>query len=600
MFEPSASSSDDEGESSMPGDLGDQAKRKPLSGSQHHSSSSDALSLVEKRVVVFVPSVTSVSSRSVVSTTMVDEQETCVAISSSSVRADKDCGNDDVDDDDFIVHENDVDISTADPDPHSVAAALALHEKEMNAEIKRRTSSFSCLPRGGLVATAASISAATLGSSALIIPYCFQRSAIIPGSLMLILNALFTCYTVFLLGRLLARLGETSYEALTARLLGSAGAGKATALSVAFFGWGCAAVYAAVLKSVLGPFALRLAPAAWSSTSQDSERVKIVVSAIAGLCTQVPLSLREHIQSLRYFSTLGTCSVLLLGFAVAHRCWFSSSPSGDGVVATRSASNISGTTAPFSSPQERISARLVVPTNVAEFTATLGIFAWSYACQTNTIPCFDELRDKSASRLAKACAMAVFMCTFFYCMIGTAGVGAFGADLHENVIENLLPHQQDGDQISLDGILACMSVGVTVVGCFPVSLLPAREAILEATASLFSDSRGSDNIDDSDSTQRRRFRLGLFMSLTALFTGILAPGLVSICSMVGGFTGVWLSFCLPVYLTWLHGELLNPAASQFYSLWHVAACGTVLVFGAGSGAIGSCVAIMNVAASDRV
>jgi len=433
----------------------------------------------------------------------------------------------------------------------SSSSSSSTSKKKQKNWIQKRMSQL--LPKGGLVSSAANVSAATLGSSALIIAYCFQRSAIVPGSLVLICNMGFTVYTIWLLMRMLDRLGEESYEGVANRICGKK-FGKSAALCVAFFGWGCAAVYAAVLKSVLATFVPMVLPDDGTTFLHklSPNAKEQVFAAVVGLVTQVPLALKEEMNSLRFVSTVGTFSIIVLVISVVHH-------------AIREDPNITSA---------RVESRIITPLGWNEMFQTMGIFVFSYCCQTNTFPIYEEMADRSAYRMSLASVLALTVCTLFYIIVGVSGLAAFGPDVTDNIVKNFI---MDGST-STDAILCCVSVGITVLGSFSVSLLPAREAILEAFG--------------YDKNQSYRLGLGIFLAISALILGIISPGLVTICSVVGGAVGTWISYIFPVYLTYSHGELLNPS-SPYFGWKHVVMCSIVMICGAGVGAVGSVLSIVH-------
>lgn len=401
-----------------------------------------------------------------------------------------------------------------------------------------------------LVVATFNLSATIIGGGVLSLPYAFSKTGLLLGIVLMMIAAVITERSLYLLCLCSRLTGATSY--------GEVG-------EAAFGPW-----MEYFISGVLGIFLvfviiayMVLAQDIWSSLVEIAARLEtppnkdLVLVAIVILIT--PFLVQGTLHALRFNCYIGFSSVSILCLALVHHAWVSTN-----------------------------SYILWWSNDLEDILIAFPIITLSFLSIFNVLPIQNALLRPTRSRILLAIDGAMMSCFVLTTVFGVAGFLFAGEATDGNILNNC---DSSGSDLFL--FLGKVGCGVTVVLAMPMMLLPCRASLLEvldvlvngphktpvekeeeeSQALLKSGSGGGDDdeygsippeenptISDDASTrdqkrQRRKISITdnttvhyistLLIVITCYMVAINVPGVAIVWSIIGCFMGYVLSFILP-------------------------------------------------------
>eukprot|EP00518_Triparma_eleuthera_P012505 CAMPEP_0182473796 /NCGR_PEP_ID=MMETSP1319-20130603/24570_1 /TAXON_ID=172717 /ORGANISM="Bolidomonas pacifica, Strain RCC208" /LENGTH=421 /DNA_ID=CAMNT_0024674631 /DNA_START=110 /DNA_END=1372 /DNA_ORIENTATION=+ len=312
-----------------------------------------------------------------------------------------------------------------------------------------------CLPvptvrPGSLSSSVFNLCSATLGAGALSLPYAFSLAGLTASIFLLLLAAASTLLSIHLLIRSSHKCGCRSYEEMTVGLFGRQ-VGALVESSIIVFCFGTCVAYIVAVGDILDQNLLAALPKPEGWWGGLFNREGLMVVFTAGV--MFPLSLNERINSLRYSSLFGICSIFFLVLSTTYHSLHSLYLNGY-------AATWSLTPHPYVGTWKGV-------------VKACPIIMFAFTCQVNVFSIYDELSSRSRRKMDRVGRNAVALCVAAYAMMGTFGSLDFGEDTSPNVLQNYCVGKTH------DPVMVVASVGivVTIVMAFPLNVFPTRYTI---------------------------------------------------------------------------------------------------------------------------
>ncbi|DAZ94002.1 TPA: hypothetical protein N0F65_007246 [Lagenidium giganteum] len=350
-----------------------------------------------------------------------------------------------------------------------------------------------------------------LGSGTLAVPFAIASSGWLLGNAIMLAIAMITRYSVFLLLSASDRAGVNcakTYESLGHYTMGKFGTMLAE-FTFIFGGFGTLVSYFIFITDLFSiVFAVRAAK-------------KWIVTVVCTAFVVLPLSLNRKIGKLRLASVMAILSITYVVIFVWIAC----------VVAYNNKSS----TVEFG----KVEAVRFEPGSV--YTVTLLIAA--FACHNTALPVYDELRDRSISRMNKAVVGAIAIAFILYETIGLCGYLQFGRDTKDNILLNFSPEYVSANpSIKFPLLLGRTAMAVALLLTTPIAMWPFRSCILSVFLRIKNDGVQT----PSSAATRREYTIVTIVSQTLiLFCSIFVPSVKIPLSIVGSVSGSLLIFIMP-------------------------------------------------------
>ena len=430
----------------------------------------------------------------------------------------------------------------------TVAIADAVHEpieSEEQLELKvpfSPTGGF--IRKGGLASSAFNLASTALGAGILGIPWSMAQSGMLVGLIFLIFCCIGAIYSIWLLMRLVNILDAPTYELLAEKTFGKKGRYTA-ALSLLLTTFVGSILYMKVIGSIMTPVHAEIVK---STTFPDGDWGIRLVQFIFWLAVMLPLSLLKEINSLRYPSMVGVCSVFFLIMAIIIH-----------MSLNRSAEDV------------RHNAVVATVPSLG-WLQSLNNIKFAFGAQTTAFPVYAELRPHVLPLMTKATTIAMIGCLFLYCATGYLGLLDFGRGVPDNLLDAFQEPMREWYLI-----LAYVSFCFTIVVSFPIMMLPCRDACIQWFL-------GYENPADCPDAKRRG--VVIVLSTTSMAIGLFVPSLNLMFGILGGVFANLVSFVLPAAIAlktgWTRDEV---------GLLHVIGVWALLAAGALLGPLGTIVSI---------
>ena len=400
------------------------------------------------------------------------------------------------------------------------------------------------LKKGSLASSAFNLASTALGAGILGIPWSMAQSGMLVGLIFLIFCCIGAIYSIWLLMRLVNMLDAPTYELLAQKAFGKKGRYLA-ALSLMLTTFVSSILYVKVVGSIMTPVHAEIVK---STTFPDGDWGIRLVQFIFWLVVMLPLSLLKEINSLRYPSMIGVCSVVFLIMAVVIH-----------ISLNRSAQDV-----------EDNAVVATVPS--LEWVQSLNNIKFAFGAQSTAFPVYAELRPHILPLMTKATSIAMIGCTIIYCVAGCLGVLDFGRGVPDNLLDAFQEPMREWYLI-----LAYVSFCFTIVVSFPIMMLPCRDACIQWFL-------GYENPADCPDAKRRG--VVIVLSTTSMAIGLFVPSLNLMFGILGGVFANLVSFVLPAAIAlktgWTRDEV---------GLLHVIGVWALLAAGALLGPLGTIVSI---------
>lgn len=354
------------------------------------------------------------------------------------------------------------------------------------------------MPTGGVLASGFSFSAASMGAGTLGLPAAMLAAGSVMGSIMLVLVCLSTIYSIRLLAIIVEKTGYMTYEQMSLGLVGKYFE-KLTAFLIVMFCWGCTITYVVVVGDVMSKLS---AISWWPAAFTGSGGVRLT-TIIYWACFMLPLSLAREINSLRYASTLGVASTIILVTSIVVH----SANAGPAVAKEN-----------LTFFEFDINMVVAMPT-----------FIFSYCCQTNAFEIYTEMKPRTVKQMTTNCSLSMIICTTIYIVAGIAGFANFGSDTRGDILNNFNPLQDAYLSV------AFFAVTITMTAAFPICIFPTRDAVLQVMGypSAY------------DCPNYVRLLVCLALSVGSLILGLFIPNIQVLFGVLGGICGSSLAFIWP-------------------------------------------------------
>jgi amino acid permease len=350
---------------------------------------------------------------------------------------------------------------------------------------------------GSTVSSVFNLCSATLGAGALSLPYAIAKSGIVLGSLLLIIGALLTIYSIKLLIYCRMRTRLNSYEDLSIKLFSKRFAAFVE-LNIAIFCLGILVAYIIAAADIIHPLAVRYFSVLGDVVTNRNWLILILVGLI-----MLPLSFNEMVSSLRYASLIGVASIVYLVLAIC------------GV----SIKHLSKNGLPSLDFEDMFSASW-------DICLSIPIIMFAFTNQVNVFSIFTELHRPNLRRMKRVVSGSTLITFGLYFLIGIFG-------FLQNV-KNTRPDILDNYDITQPEIaIAQIAVGITVILAFPINVFPLRFTI---DALLFPNSSPS--------------KCGIITRTTILVSiatamALCIPKIDIVFALIGSFCSSLVCFILP-------------------------------------------------------
>lgn len=291
-----------------------------------------------------------------------------------------------------------------------------------------------------------------IGVSILAMPYCFVRSGLLLSIVLLILSALLTRLSCYLLLKSAFLLRRRNFELIVQDVLGPGGRIMAEVGLIGFLLGTCVAYFI-----MIGDLAPKIMVELLNIDTDYNLRTICVL--ILALFVALPLSLLKRVDSLTSCSLL---SMLLYSFLIIKLLF-----------ETNSKLMNSSTGLTYEDTYDKI-----VYWNISGLLTTFPIFCMAMSCQTSLFEIFDASFACSETDTIKRdtgiITKAIYLCLFAYTTVGLLGSVAFhDRELHGNLLIAFEP--------SLTTTLTKIGFIVTLLLSFPLCVFPCRTSVYSLT-----------------------------------------------------------------------------------------------------------------------
>ncbi|OQS03451.1 Amino Acid/Auxin Permease (AAAP) Family, partial [Thraustotheca clavata] len=347
-----------------------------------------------------------------------------------------------------------------------------------------------------------------LGSGTLAVPFAIASSGWFAGLSVMIIIALITRYSVYLLMQASDAAGNSAaktYESLGHYTMGKYGTYLAE-FTFIFGGFGSLTSYFIFITDLC------------SVQFSISPSKRSLVTLFFTFFIVLPLSLSRRLAKLRISSILATFAV---GYVV---CLFLVVF----IVVSSSSSFV-----PVQVPAVNI-------TSGSVYTITLLIQA--FACHNTALPVYEELQDRSISRMNRAVVGAISLAFVLYSIIGFCGVFTFGSNTMDNVLLNFNPEFLENYPLIKSPLwFGRLCMGIALLFCAPIAMWPFRSCVLSVLLRVY---HGKQVPSSAASTLvYRSTTLGLIILI--LIAALFVPSVKIPLSIVGSVAGSLIIFIMP-------------------------------------------------------
>jgi amino acid permease len=294
------------------------------------------------------------------------------------------------------------------------------------------------------------LSATIIGGGVLSLPYAFSKTGLVLGTVLMMIAAIITERSLYLLC-LCARLtGATSYGEV-----GEAAFGPWMEYMISFV-LGIFLIFVIIAYMVL-------AQDIWTSvlkiafSMEDPPNKDFVLLVIVVMIS--PFLMQETLHALRFNCYVGFSSVSILCLALVHHAWTT-------------------TLAASESPATADNNLVLWSTRLEDILIAFPIITLSFLSIFNVLPIQNALLRPTRTRVLMAIDGAMGSCFVLTLVFGAAGYIYAASQTDGNILNNC---HSESDPFLFLGQLGC---GVTVVLAMPMMLLPCRASLLEVIDAL--------------------------------------------------------------------------------------------------------------------
>mmetsp|Transcript_25772 Transcript_25772/g.28870 ORF Transcript_25772/g.28870 Transcript_25772/m.28870 type:complete len:495 (+) Transcript_25772:83-1567(+) len=302
--------------------------------------------------------------------------------------------------------------------------------------------------KSNVVVAVFNLTASIMGGGLLSIPYAFSKSGILLGSLLMVVAAIITERSLYLLCLCSRLTGATTYGEV-----GEAAFGKSMEYFISF----TLGIY--LMFAITGYMVLvkdiwtSLVDIIGNMNEENPPNGELVLGIIIILIT--PFLVQKSLYALRFNCYISFTSVSILCLALIHQAW------------TSTASTTSSVMLWLNSDV------LWWSSNFEDVLIAFPIISLSFAGIYNVLPIQNSLKNPTRSRILLAVDGSILSCFVVTQLFGLAGYLYAGKQTDGNILNNCDPAH---DLFLLLGQFCC---GITVILAMPMLLLPCRTSLLE-------------------------------------------------------------------------------------------------------------------------
>ena len=319
-----------------------------------------------------------------------------------------------------------------------------------------------------------------VGGGVLSLPFTFAIMGVVFGPLALVVSAIMSDFSIYLLLSMSRRQGDLSYEDVAAKTLGEPA--RAFLLVLLFLlTFLCAAAYFVLAADLLQPIVTAFID---STLSEHDARFYVMVGF---MCLVGPLSFFKKLNALRFTSFLSIISISVLGVVLFYKLMtvkpthFIIHPSSNHSHNNNSMQllnimiNNNHSIHPIHPPIQINNGTIlkhikIWPNSFDDFMYALPISTVAYLCHFNVLPTNKELIKPTKSRIKRMIHSTIGICLSLYMVIAFCGY-LFSLDLTCGDILNNYRNNDPAISIGRVGLV------ITLAMSFPLLVLPCRKVL---------------------------------------------------------------------------------------------------------------------------
>mmetsp|Transcript_28329 Transcript_28329/g.42360 ORF Transcript_28329/g.42360 Transcript_28329/m.42360 type:complete len:514 (+) Transcript_28329:1720-3261(+) len=393
--------------------------------------------------------------------------------------------------------------------------------------------------------------ATIVGGGILSVPLAFQKCGLVLTTALMIVSALGTDFSLYILCSSGRRTGATSYADVCRRAYGP-GLELFLTLVLFVFLMFVMVAYMVLVRDIFTPI---VSPLATSFMQGEPDTAAVGDYVLLGIViAMIPFFLQKDLHALRYNCYVGFVSISVLCVAIAYRAWENY---------------------PASSSNGSLNIKMF-PSSFVDVLFAFPIPILSFMCQFNVLGIQGSLVNPTRQRIRQIIDGAVaasFVLTFSF---GLGGYLYAGDDTNGNILLNFEP----GDRVIIVGKVGC---GVTITLAMAMMLLPCRETLLALGPQLRAWKQNNNNeISDMKGTEDEE--IASIQSGTSSGYGAVSEEMPLITEAMSGYHHVEAASRLTEILTHVFSTLIIAsicyacavAAPGVAVVWSI--CGSSLAF----------------------
>ncbi|OQS03871.1 sodium-coupled neutral amino acid transporter [Thraustotheca clavata] len=363
-----------------------------------------------------------------------------------------------------------------------------------------------------------------IGGGVLLLPYTIARSGIVLGCFMMLLCAMGSSFTLYILVSCSRRSGAQSYEEIAKNAFGKRMQVFTMILLIlliflAFVG------YVILVRDIAGSLASQFIFGRTLSIHEEN----LVAMTLIGCVT--PVLFLQKMNALRYTSVVGLCTVGIFAIGIFYRA----------------IEKISGPT--FNSTTIKY-----VADNVEDPMYALPIVISSFLCHFNVLPVYGELHKPTRHRLKRVVTTTVFSTSIFYMVLGTLGY-IYAYEQAQGVQGDIL-NNFDRDDIIMN--IGRCGILTTICSSLPLLILPCRRTLYRLLLVIKESYQRIEENEHKpllatpiDDTTEKPIPLVPHIILTivilamAFYLAFSLPGVAVVWNIMGSTVGILISYVLP-------------------------------------------------------
>jgi amino acid permease len=362
-----------------------------------------------------------------------------------------------------------------------------------------------------------------VGGGVLSLPFAISVQGVFGGIIALILSAMASDFSIYILIASSRSRGARGYEDVAAAAMGES-ARVVTVFLIFAITFLISIAYTILCADLL------TALVDLASNNQIIAAVSREYVIIGFIIAVSPLTFFRKMDALRFTSILSVCAVFVLGLVTAYKLivfgmlksepWkneTAAAPAPSRATFFLPLSTANNTTFPIEYSRSYnhtlpLGEILWWPKSYEDYIYAIPIEAVAFLCHFNVLPMQDELIRPTRARVQKVTHTTLYICSFLYALIALTGYFRFTSSTCGDYLNNFL----NADPIATIGRIGLF---LTLYCSFPLVILPCRSSFNRLIGLLFKSKRnGNDNgnsngkSNDANESQEENEELGVNQS----------------------------------------------------------------------------------------